>query len=114
MSRPKTKLESISDILAKYFAKDPAARKKLQQYSLFAIWNEVVGARIAKHAQPERMMDTTLVVRVDNAVWMQELQMLKPDLLRKIHAHVAPSLIRDIRLEIGRLVLYSCAIAGVV
>lgn len=97
----KSKLEGISDILSRFLAKDPTTKKKLAQYSLFAIWNEVVGVRIAKHAQPERMMDTTLVVRVDNAAWMQELQMLKPDLLRKIHAHVAPSLIRDIRLEIG-------------
>lgn len=103
MKKPKTKLEDIGSILSQYFARDPAAQKKLQQYGLFAIWNEVVGARIAKHAQPERMMDTTLIVRVDHSAWMQELQMLKPDLLRKIHAHVAPKLIQDIRLEIGKM-----------
>lgn len=97
----KTKLESISSILSGYFAKNPDAQKKLRQYGLFAIWDEVVGDRVAKHAQPQRMIDTTLVVRVDHATWMQELQMLKPDLLRKIHAHVGPKLIRDIRLEIG-------------
>lgn len=99
----KSKLEGISDILSRYFAKDPAAQKKLQQYGLFAIWNEVVGERIAKHAQPARMMDTTLVVRVDHSGWMQELQMLKPDLLKKIHGRMAPELIRDIRLEVGVL-----------
>lgn len=102
-TKTKTKLESISGILSKFFAKNPDAQKKLQQYGLFAIWDEVVGDRVAKHAQPLRMMDTTLVVRVDHPTWMQELQMLKPDLLRKIHAHVAPKLIRDIRLEIGKI-----------
>ena len=98
----KTKLEAISTILSRYFAKDPAAQKKLQQYGLFAIWDSVVGERIAKHAQPARMMDTTLVIRVDHSAWMQELQLLKPDLLRQIHAHINPKLIRDIRLEISR------------
>lgn len=99
----KTRLESISSILSGYFAKNPEAQKKMQQYGLFAIWDEVVGERIAKHAQPLRMMELTLVVRVDHPTWMQELQMLKPELLRKIHAHIAPKLIRDIRLEIGKI-----------
>jgi predicted nucleic acid-binding Zn ribbon protein len=101
--KTKSKLDSIGDILSKYFAKNPTAQKKLQQYSLFAIWDEVVGERVAKHAQPARMMDTTLVVRVDHSSWMHELQLMKPDLLRRIHAHVAPKLIKDIRLEIGKI-----------
>lgn len=99
----KTKLEGISGILSRYFAKNPEAQKKLRQYGLFAIWDDVVGDRIAKHAQPLRMMDLTLVVRVDHPTWLQELQMLKPELLRKIHAHVTPKLIRDIRLEVGKI-----------
>lgn len=99
--KKKTKLEGISGILSRYFAKNPETQKKLRQYSLFAIWNSVVGERVSKHAQPFRMMDATLVVRVDHAAWMHELQMLKPELLKKIHAHVSPTLIRDIRLEIG-------------
>jgi len=99
----KTKLETISDILSNYFAKDPTAQKKLKQYSVFAVWNDVVGARIAKHTQPVKMMDLTLVVRVESAAWLQELQYMKPQILKKIHAHVEPSLVQDIRLEIGRL-----------
>lgn len=99
----KTKLESISSILSGYFAKNPEAQKKMQQYGLFAIWDDVVGERIAKHAQPLRMMDLTLVVRVDHPTWMHELQMMKPQLLQKIHAHIAPKLIRDIRLEVGKI-----------
>ncbi len=101
--KKKSKLEGISTILSKYFAKNPDAQKKLQQYRIFAIWEDVVGERIAKHAQPLRVMDLTLVVGVDHPVWMQELQMLKPELLRKIHTHVTPKLIRDIRLEIGKI-----------
>lgn len=101
--KSKSKFDSIGDILSRFFAKNPEAKKKIKQYSLFAVWNEIVGERVAKHAQPLKMIDNTLVVRVDQSSWMHELQLMKPELLRRIHGHVEAKLIRDIRLEIGKV-----------
>lgn len=99
----KTQLEGIAGLLGHFLSRNPDYKRKIAQYSLFAVWDRVVGERISKHAQPVRMQDRVLIVRVSNSSWMQELRVLKPQLLRQIHDHVAADLICDIRLEVGPL-----------
>ena len=78
--------------------------ERLQQYRAVLIWDEVVGAQIAARTRPERIRDGVLEVCVDQPVWMQQLQLLKPQLLAKLNAQLGDAPLRDIFLkrEIGR------------
>ncbi len=69
---------------------------KLQAYRAWQVWDEVVGPQIAAHARPARIREGVLEVRVDQAVWMQQLQLLKPKLLARLNERLGEETIRDI------------------
>lgn len=76
--------------------------KKLEQYAAFPAWPEIVGEEIAAIALPEKIVrGNTLVVRVEDAVWAQELSMIKKDILQRIFEHGSGALIEDIRFATG-------------
>jgi len=77
--------------------------ERLQQYRAVLIWNDVVGPQIAARTRPERIRDNVLEVCVDQPVWMQQLQLLKPQLLAKLNARLGDAPLRDIFLKRGRI-----------
>lgn len=77
--------------------------KRLQQYSALVIWDEVVGAQIAAHARPHKLRGAVLEVCVDQPAWMQQLQLMKPQLLQKLNDHPAKPGIKEIFLKKGKL-----------
>lgn len=76
---------------------------RLQQYRIWQVWIETVGPQISAHAQPVRVRDGTLEVRVDQPVWMQQLQLLKPKILARLNEHLGEQPLRDIFWRRGRL-----------
>ncbi len=76
--------------------------KKLEQYAAFPAWPEIVGEQIAAVAIPEKIVrGKTLLVRVEDAVWAQELSMMKKEILERIFQHGSGALIEDIRFATG-------------
>ena len=76
---------------------------RLREYRAWQVWNEVVGPQIAAHAQPCGIRDGVLEIKVDQPVWMQQLQLLKPKLLARLNEHLGGPLFRDLFLRRGRL-----------
>jgi hypothetical protein len=64
---------------------DMGIAPRIEQHQVWFIWDKVVGAQIAAHARPASIRNNVLEVRVDHAVWMQQLQLLKPQILAKIN-----------------------------
>jgi len=77
--------------------------ERLQQYRALVIWDEVVGQQIAARARPERIRDGILEVCVDQPTWMQQLQLLKPQILTKLNARLGDSPLREIYLKRGKV-----------
>lgn len=77
-------------------------KEKLEQYRVWSLWDEVVGPQTAAHAQPLRLRDSVLEVRVDHPVWMQQLQLLKPRILQRLNQALAPVAIADIHWRQGQ------------
>jgi hypothetical protein len=48
------------------------------------------------------MRDDILEIRVDNPVWMQQLQLMKPKIIARLNAAIGEPLIRDLFLRRGR------------
>ncbi len=87
----------IAELLAHILGNNPRHEKKMRQYQLWSQWSVVVGEAIAAKAQPLRMQDTTLLIGVTSSAWVQELSMMKPRLLAKIHTVLDPALCTDLR-----------------
>jgi predicted nucleic acid-binding Zn ribbon protein len=65
-------------------------------------WPSIVGAEIARHAQPQSLKNRRLNVSVDHPLWLQELSRYhKPMILQKIAARFGPHIVRDIVFRIG-------------
>jgi predicted nucleic acid-binding Zn ribbon protein len=69
---------------------------------VFFLWSEIVGAEIARHAQPVSLRSGTLIIAVDHPVWLQELSRFhKTLLLQKIQAAVGKQAVGNIVFRIG-------------
>lgn len=77
--------------------------ERLQQYRALVVWDEVVGPQIAARARPEKIRDGVLEVCVDQPTWMQQLQLLKPQLLAKLNTQLGDSPLREIYLKRGKV-----------
>ena len=76
--------------------------QRLVQAQIFHQWATIVGADVARHAQPVSLKNGLLVVAVDHPVWLQELARYhKPLLLQKIRDRVGQPALRDIVFRIG-------------
>lgn len=76
---------------------------KLREYEAWRVWDEVVGPQIARRARPSRIREGVLEVRVDQPVWMQQLQLMKPKILARLNERLGGEVIRDIFWRRGRI-----------
>ena len=52
--------------------------------AVFERWREIVGDRLAAHAEPVAVSDGHLVVRVDDPAWGNQLRWLERDVLQRL------------------------------
>lgn len=77
--------------------------ERLQQARALVIWDHVVGPQIASHTKPSKIRDGVLEVCVDQPTWMQQLQLMKPQILRKLNAELGESPLKEIFLKRGKV-----------
>jgi predicted nucleic acid-binding Zn ribbon protein len=89
--------QRLGDVLRAALARLPVGQQ-LADHAVWAHWEATVGPAIARHARPLRLRRGTLVVAVDDAGWMQELQFLKHDLRARLNARLGRLAVRDVFL----------------
>jgi predicted nucleic acid-binding Zn ribbon protein len=63
-------------------------KSRLDQASVVGEWAKLVGPQIARVTTPEGVAENgILFVSVVSAAWMQELQLMSPEILRRLGAH---------------------------
>jgi hypothetical protein len=70
---------------------------------LIQAWPEIVGETIARRTEVLELKFHTAVVRVSGTMWIQELNLLKPEILSRLAARVGEDAVRDLRFVQGRL-----------
>jgi hypothetical protein len=85
--------------LIKDMFEQPGLGEQLSRHQAWLIWDKVVGEQIAARARPLKLRRNILEVQVDHPVWMQQLQMLKPQILKKLANQLPGSGITDIYLR---------------
>ncbi len=103
MSKPNRSrsIDGVGAVIGKLF-QQRGMEDKMRRYRAWKLWDKVVGPQIAARARPSRMRDNTLEVWVDHAVWMQQLQLMKPKILARLNTALGEDLIQDIYLRRGR------------
>ena len=66
-------------------------------------WDHLVGPSIAANAQPAVFKGKLLLVYVSSSTWLQQLQFLKADMIRKINRTFGQTLVEEIKFKIGPL-----------
>ena len=76
---------------------------RLSEYGVWPVWNEVVGKTIAANAQPEKIRNGTLFVKVTSSVWMQQLQFMKEMIAEKLNHRLNREVVKNIFFVVGRI-----------
>lgn len=78
---------------------------RLHEYRIFALWDRTVGPAIARHAQPRTLRGRKLALVVDSPAWMQQLTLMKPEIIEKLNRELGRETIGDITMRLGEIPL---------
>jgi hypothetical protein len=94
------KINRLSVTLVKML-KARGLESRLKEYRILGQWEKAVGKVIARHARPSSLRGQKMTLVVDSPAWMQQLSLLKPELIEKANRHLGHDAIRDIVLKLG-------------
>ncbi len=86
-------LKIAIDLMLKKFGIENA----VSQNKAINIWNEIVGEKVAKNTEPERVEHGVIIVKVSSPTWRQELYFQKEEIIKKLNNSIGKKAIRDIR-----------------
>ena len=101
--RPPMRRAAAAGDLLEQLLQSMGLDKRIQQYRAMVIWDEVVGTQIASQARAVRIRGAVLEVCVEQAAWMQQLQLMKPQILKKLNAELGEGQIEEIFLKKGKI-----------
>jgi len=101
--RPKrSRPVAVSEALNGYLSRAGLA-KRVAQAQVIPDWPGLVGPQIAAVAAPESVTpDGVLFVRVTTSAWMNELQLMTPDIMARLNAGRGSGRITTIRWLLTR------------
>ncbi len=70
---------------------------------LVKAWPEVVGEQIARRTEVSALKFHTAVIKVSSAMWIQELGLMKRQILERLVAELGDDSVRDLRFVKGTL-----------
>lgn len=100
MTKKSPPIETLGNVLDRSLKRLDLATR-LEDYAVWPIWNEIVGEVIARNAQPEKIRNGTLIVKVSSPVWMQQLQFMKEMIAAKLNHRLKQSVVKNIFFVVG-------------
>jgi hypothetical protein len=101
---PKTdpQIERLGQVLQKSLQRLELSTR-LDEYGVWPIWNDVVGPTIARNAQPEKIRNGTLFIKVTSPVWMQQLQYMKEMIAERLNQRLKTNLVKNLFFVVGQV-----------
>ncbi|MDH4161560.1 MAG: DUF721 domain-containing protein [Nitrospirota bacterium] len=96
------KIELVSRTIEKLLAARGWS-SRLKEYRVLGIWDRCVGASIAAHAQPVMIRGKKLTVIVDSSAWMQQISLLRPEIMEKLNRSLGEEAVESIALKLGEM-----------
>lgn len=98
MKRP----AQLGDLIAAAFSGKPV-QSRLREIKIWEVWQQAVGPQIAAKAVPASFRDGVLTVRVAGSAWMQQLSMMKADIVAQVNGELDTPLVREIFFKQGSI-----------
>src|SRR3990170_2013019 len=102
MGKHTPQIEKVGEILDQSLKRLELAGQ-LSDYGVWPIWNDTVGPTIARNAQPEKIRNGTLFVKVSSPIWMQQLQFMKDLITEKLNQRLGTPVVRNIFFVVGKV-----------
>jgi hypothetical protein len=102
MAKNDLQIERLGQVLEKSL-KRMEISTRLDEYAVWPIWNDTVGITIARNAQPEKIRNGTLFVKVTSPVWMQQLQYMKDMITEKLNQRLKTGVVKNIFFVVGQV-----------
>jgi hypothetical protein len=90
-------LSTILDSVLADTLRLPAAATQVR---LLRSWEEIVGPLLSGKTSPGKIRNGVLTIFVPNHTWAQELQLSKPELLKRIQSAAGREKVREIRFTV--------------
>lgn len=90
----------IGDVLEQVL-KDTGVHEQIQRASTADEWADRVGQAIARVARPRIVSGSVLIVEVRSSAWLNELDMMKDEILRRLNEGRDEGRIEAIRLVLA-------------
>ncbi len=75
--------------------------RHLSRHPVFRIWEEAVGEALARVARPVEVKGSVLWIEVSDPVWMQELDLMRDEILAKVNGRLEGRGLEEIRCRAG-------------
>ncbi len=97
----KKSLTSLKDIISELL-ESGALPFEPDDARIWKVWDEVVGPVIARNAQPLRIKNRQLRVRVSDPIWFQELKFMEESIREKLNDELGREAVTKIEFSVGR------------
>ncbi len=84
--------------LAGGLARERGWQPKIGEGTLFGMWEQIVGADVAAHAQPVALRDNVLHVQAESTAWATQLRYVQAQILAKIAAAIGDGMVTSLRI----------------
>ncbi len=74
----------------------------IRTHRAFEIWDNTVGPQVALHAQPDRISNRVMRVRVDHNTWLQQLTYMRTLILSRLNEQLGEGTLIDLDLRLER------------
>ena len=102
MGKHTADIEKVGEILD-HSLKRLELSGQLSDYGVWPIWNDTVGPMIARNAQPEKIRNGTLFVKVSSPIWMQQLHYMKDTIADKLNHELGREAVKNIFFFVGKV-----------
>ena len=90
----------LKDVIADLL-KSSALPFNLNDSKIWEVWDDAVGPAIARNAQPLRIKNRLLKVRVYDPIWFQELQFMEESIREKLNKCLGREAVVKIEFSVG-------------
>jgi len=70
-----------------------------KQVAIFSRWEKIVGGPVARNTQPLKFSKGVLQVAASTPAWLQNLDMMKPQLLANLQRELGKGVVKEIRFR---------------
>lgn len=95
----KREIISLKEALEDFF-REQKWDKKIEGYQIITDWKEIIGEELANNAQPIKIENSILWLRVKSSVWANELNWRKGEIMEKINLSTPKPLVTNIKFKV--------------